>query len=549
MLIRHLSGAVLVACTLVVVSVPASAGPVAPGPGVPRAAPVHYTRTLAAAVPPPTAMSYHGGPVLTAPMVYAIFWGSEWQSGFSSCALPLPVLGALTGPCYGSGQVRDYVTSLLSGWGASAWRNTDTQYCQGIGAGAQACDAGSGMHIANPANQLGGAWVDTGSVPATPSQQDVANEAQRAINYFRPGAGGQDSSNLYFVFTPPGKLVPGSGVDFCGYHSAYTYGDGSIAFAFAYQPFIFNTPACGKNFVNSSNDAFGHGYMDGLSMVVGHEVAEAETDPGAGTGWADATGGAGENGDKCNFNPGSRNVAFGANYFAMQPLWSNLDPNVDPGGSCVLASPASLAHAQRFIDNAYVDLLSRAPDPGGLNYFTNRVFSGAPRNEVAGTLGNSTEYRTTLVNGLYQHYLHRAGEAGGVSGWVNALGGSATDEGIAAAFIGSAEYFANHGGTNTGYIKAFYQDVLGRGPDAGASYWVDRLNRGLISRAGVASAFMGSLEYRTDVVNGIFSKYLRRGGDPGGVSYWVDQLGHGYRDETLIAGFVGSDEYFARTSS
>ncbi len=554
MLLRPLSVALLATGSLVAMSMPASAVPSVHGLGrpsgsePPRAAPVHFTKTLQAAVPPPTAMSYHGGPVLAAPQVYVVFWGSEWQSGFSSCAVPLPVLGSLVGPCYSSGQVQSYIASLLSGWGGSAWRNTDTQYCQGIGAGQQSCDAG-GLHIVNPVNQFGGSWIDTSTVPGTPSQQDVANEAQNAINHFRPGARGADPSNLYYVFTPPGKLVPGSGVDFCGYHSAYTYSDGSIAFAFAYEPYIFNTPPCGKNFVNTSNDSFGHGYMDGLSMVIGHEVAEAETDPGAGTGWTDATGGAGENGDKCNFSPGSRNVALGANYFAMQPLWSNLDPDVNPGGSCVLSSAASLAHAQRFISNAYVDLLSRGPDQGGLNYFSGRVFRGAPRHEVAGTLTGSIEYRTTLVNGLYQRYLGRAGDSAGVNGWVSALGGTATDEGIAAAFIGSPEYFARHGGNNTGYIHAFYHDVLGRAPDAGAAYWVDQLNRGLRTRAAVASEFMGSVEFRTNVVNGIFAKYLGRGSDAGGVRYWVDQLGRGYRDEALIASFVGSDEYFTRTSS
>jgi len=50
----------------------------------------------------------------------------------------------------------------------------------------------------------------------------------------------------------------------------------------------------------NADDAFGHGYFDGYSIVAGHEYAEAVTDPGNqnGTqnGWNDAQ--TSENGDK-----------------------------------------------------------------------------------------------------------------------------------------------------------------------------------------------------------------------------------------------------------
>jgi hypothetical protein len=37
--------------------------------------------------------------------------------------------------------------------------------------------------------------------------------------------------------------------------------------------------------------------------------------------------------------------------------------------------------------------------------------------------------------------------------------------------------------------------------------------------------------------------------DAGGESYWSGKLADGHTDEQVIAGIVGSDEYFAKTSS
>ena len=53
--------------------------------------------------------------------------------------------------------------------------------------------------------------------------------------------------------------------------------------------------------MNATSNAFGNGIFDGYSMVIGHEYAEAVTDPdnffSNQDGWNDAQGS--ENGDKC----------------------------------------------------------------------------------------------------------------------------------------------------------------------------------------------------------------------------------------------------------
>ena len=148
--------------------------------------------------------------------------------------------------------------------------------------------------------------------------------------------------------------------------------------------------------------------------------------------------------------------------------------------------------------------------------------------------------------GLYQKYLRRSGDAAGINYWVYALGHGATDESEAVSFLASDEYFAAHGGNNMSYVDGIYNDALGRAPDPGASYWIDRLNAGG-SRWAAAAAFLFTTEFKTDVVNAYYQQFLGRSSDAGGVAYWVGQLQHGVTDEALISLLVSSPEYFYKS--
>ena len=76
--------------------------------------------------------------------------------------------------------------------------------------------------------------------------------------------------------------------------------------------------------MNATSNAFGNGIFDSWSIVVGHEYAEAVTDPdnfaSVQDGWNDASGS--ENGDKCAWIE-TQNITLGGHQFAVQPMWSN----------------------------------------------------------------------------------------------------------------------------------------------------------------------------------------------------------------------------------
>ena len=139
---------------------------------------------------------------------------------------------------------------------------------------------------------------------------------------------------------------------YCGYHTQVTTTDGS-GIRYANIPYILDTDlfagphvgSCGMNYVNKANTVFGNGIFDGYSIVVGHEYAEAVTDPDnmldVQDGWNDAQ--TSENGDKCAWiDPGSgqgasQNLKLKTGTFAVQSMWSNA---FDKGaGGCVVSYP------------------------------------------------------------------------------------------------------------------------------------------------------------------------------------------------------------------
>jgi len=228
------------------------------------------------------AMTYHGGPVQTAPKIYIDKWGN-WSSGDPD-------------------GVGTYYTNFISGVGGSQWMSSVTQYTQSNGQG-----------VGNAAGSYAGTWNDTtNSIPRLTSgqyQSYLAAEAKRAAAHF----GDYSASASYVIMLPHGVRVSGFGTSYCAWHSSTSATGGTIAYT--NLPYIPDAGAsCGVGSVNSP------GTNDGVSIVGGHEQGETETDPQPNTGWLDS--GNNENGDKCAW-VNLQNTPFSTGTFPTQPLWSN----------------------------------------------------------------------------------------------------------------------------------------------------------------------------------------------------------------------------------
>jgi hypothetical protein len=97
----------------------------------------------------------------------------------------------------------------------------------------------------------------------------------------------------------------------------------------------------------------------------------------------------------------------------------------------------------------YQAAFNRAPDPGGLGYWINAMDHGQSVASVAGGFVDSDEYHKAyggvasnreLVNRFYENILHRAPDAGGLDFWAGVLDGKAAGTAdVLAAISDSAE--------------------------------------------------------------------------------------------------------------
>jgi autotransporter-associated beta strand protein len=214
--------------------------------------------------------------------------------------------------------------------------------------------------------------------------------------------------------------------------------------------------------------------------------------------------------------------------------------------SSVTLTRIGLTPNERFVADVYPDLLGRPADPAGLAYWGDQLDAGAAtRAQVTAALVGSAEYRVRTVEGFYLQYLHRPADLPGLQAAVAAWAAGATQEQLKAAFLASPEYFALHGGSNTGFVQALYLDALGRPADpAGLAAAVNALAQGG-SRATLALALLQSSEGEQLVVNGLYLRLLHRPADPPALAADAAALQQGaLRDEQLAAVLAASPEYF-----
>ena len=314
--------------------------------------------TPALGVPFPGNMAYYGGHVQVHPKEYLVFWGwgesGAWPAG-TSCASEAITEGSLSATlaCDPDGAGK-YMANFLQQIGGTDWAGVSTQYYQA-----------DGQHVSNDADILAGMWADDtdpNTLPKTSSSNAagptntltvLGQEAQAAVQHF--GITDLNDANIVIV-QPPGLSDPNAlSQGYCAFHdyvypgvesNVYNGLEQGISYSnIPYQLAINSngTNVCGKNAVNSGSQ----GLLDGFSIVLGHEMEETVTDPGAEDivgstptylgGWYDALD-ANENGDKCAWVgldpltgqgtepiPGALGDVTGnaGGQFAVQSLWSD----------------------------------------------------------------------------------------------------------------------------------------------------------------------------------------------------------------------------------
>ncbi|MEC3863211.1 DUF4214 domain-containing protein [Mesobacterium sp. TK19101] len=169
-----------------------------------------------------------------------------------------------------------------------------------------------------------------------------------------------------------------------------------------------------------------------------------------------------------------------------------------------------------FIQLLYQNVLGRDADPGGLqNWLEQMTVVGQTRAQVLLGFSQSPEFITSTAGAAAQYILEtdpavwsddvfrlfhatlaRDPDLGGFLDWTAQLSTGVPLLTVMAGFVNSAEFQATYGNlTDTAFVDLLYQNVLGRGADAGGlAHWLGELGGGA-SRSQVVFGFSQSAEF------------------------------------------------------
>lgn len=202
-----------------------------------------------------------------------------------------------------------------------------------------------------------------------------------------------------------------------------------------------------------------------------------------------------------------------------------------------------------FASAAYQDFLGRIPDNPSYRAW---LLSDTDGPSFLNAVATSNEALGRVVDRLYLQYLGRMPDGPGRRGWIDAIRIHGMNIAVT-YFASSTEYFnrtrtdvpGRIPGTNQGYIRALYRDILGRDAEtAGLAGWEQVvLQRG---RAAAAAELYQSLESRRKRVTQAYCRMLDRPADPAGreaYAAWV----YTYGDVALSVALASGSEYFGRS--
>jgi hypothetical protein len=238
--------------------------------------------------------------------------------------------------------------------------------------------------------------------------------------------------------------------------------------------------------------------------------------------------------------------------FAQGNLFSVANPktvirdSASVGGGAAVNAAGNLTGNAAFVETLYLEYLHRVgqvfngADAGG---WVNLLNAGMAPPTVARAIMNSSEALGFVVDGLYHRYLNRDSDPGGRAACISFFQRGGTLEQLTVQFVLSQEYQQRYH-DDSAYVQSLYTQLLGRTPAA------SEVNAALpalaaVGRAGLASIFLNSTEYRSQVVRQDYLRVLDRPTAPtaGEVAGWVNS---GLDLRSIEMGFAGTPEFYAR---
>jgi hypothetical protein len=123
--------------------------------------------------------------------------------------------------------------------------------------------------------------------------------------------------------------------------------------------------------------------------------------------------------------------------------------------------------AQDWVGSLYVMTLGRAPDAGGLGYWTHALQVGMSRPQLAFAFLDSAEANGLMVANAYTTYLQRPADGPGEVWWVNNMPATINPNQLMAQFVASPEYLTTP--DNPSALFSTFVTITGITPDTGTS--------------------------------------------------------------------------------
>ncbi len=227
------------------------------------------------------------------------------------------------------------------------------------------------------------------------------------------------------------------------------------------------------------------------------------------------------------------------------------------------------SESQAFIERFYVNILGRASDENGMNFWLNQMQTKSAT-QVAFGFFNSPEFAAlelnneAFINILYQTMFDRPADSGGSKYWLERLKAGTLREFVLYGFFFSQEFdaLAQSFGVSAvndrdlyiyqlkEFVARFYQLLLNRMPErSGLNYWTEQVLSGKKTAADIATIFFFSNEFNNlnndnrSFLEIAYRALLNREPEAAGITYWLKKLAEGVTRKQIVNRFLQSNEF------
>lgn len=177
-----------------------------------------------------------------------------------------------------------------------------------------------------------------------------------------------------------------------------------------------------------------------------------------------------------------------------------------------------------YVDDLYLRFMGRPVDASGLTWWSTYLTDqGGLPSTVTHLLVTTGEARRYQVGLLYQDLLGRSVDGSGRAYWSKFLVDGGRFDVLQAQLLGSDEFFAAAGGTNSAFVTALFRNaqVYDRSPSAAELlWWTTLLDSGQVTRTQVVLAQLRSDAVLKPSVAAAYQDVLGRGLDKSGLDFW-----------------------------